>query len=112
MIVGSTRDDAESVLGECRGQGARVDHYLLLVYAEFGLCCFLQANGYRRDDVLERTALNARERDPVEIFGVFFAAQNQAAARPAQCLVGGGGNEIRVRHSARMNPPRPEAGDM
>src|SRR5579862_2780267 len=109
MIVGSTRDDAESVLSECRGQGARVDHYLLLVYAEFGLCCFLQANGFRRDDVFERTALNARKRDPVEIFGVFFAAQNQAAARPAESLMRSGGNEVGVRHRARMNTRRHEA---
>src|ERR1700751_5264505 len=62
--------------------------------------------------MFQRTALNAWKRDSIEIFSVFFAAKNQAAAGPAQRLVGGGGNEIRGRYRARMNSCCHETGDM
>ena len=51
----------------------------------------------------QRTALRAGEKRAVDILRVFFAAQNHSAARAAQSFVRGGGNEIGVRHRARMD---------
>ena len=45
-------------------------------------------------------------------FGEFFLAHDDAAARPAQTFVRGGGDEMRVRNRARMLAARDQPGDV
>ena len=54
-----------------------------------------EADGLRRDHVHERATLHTREDGAVELFGVLLATENHAAARAAQCFVGGGGDQLR-----------------
>ena len=48
----------------------------------------------------------------IEILGVLLAAQDHAAARPAQRLVRRRRDEVGVRHRARMDAGRDQAGDV
>ena len=112
MIVGAAAYYAEAALHYTGGQGFGVGYDLLAVFAEFRLCGFAEADGFGGDDVHERSALNAGESDAIEILGVLFAAENQAAARAAESFVGGGGNEIGVRDRAGMYAGGDQAGDV
>src|SRR5271169_5618633 len=103
VIVGSTRHDAESAFREGCCERARINNYLLLIRAELGFCSFLQADSLCRNDVFEGTTLHSWECDSVEIFRVFFTAENESSAWTAQSLVRGGRNKIGVGHRARMN---------
>jgi len=60
----------------------------------------------------ERSALNAGEHGAVQILGVFFLAQDQAAPGSAQGLVGGRGDEISVGDGAGVMTRGHEAGDV
>ena len=53
-----------------------------------------------------------REVGAVDAVGQVLAAEDHAAARPAQRLVGGGGDEVRVRERARVQARGHEAGDV
>ena len=68
VIIGAASNDTESALGETGGESFGIRHHLALVVHEFRLGCFLQADCFRGDDVLERAALKSRKRDAVEIF--------------------------------------------
>src|SRR5271154_4975866 len=95
VIVRSACYDAKSTLCERCGQCAGICNYLPLVDAEFRLRGFLQADGLRRNDVFERTALHARKCDPIEVLRVFLAAENEASAGASQSLMRGCRNEDR-----------------
>ena len=60
----------------------------------------------------QRAALDTWEHLRVDGLGVLRLAQNESAARAAQGLVGGGGDEVGMRDRAGMNPRRNEAGDV
>ena len=98
--------------GERRRQPLRVGDDLPLVVGERRLQRFLEADRLGRDDVHQRAALDAREHRAVEILRVLLAAQDHAAARPAQRLVRRRGDEIGVRHRARVHPGGDQAGDV
>ena len=60
---------------------------------------FFEGHGFGGNHVHQRAALQAGENGGVERFFVsVVAAQNHAAAWAAQGFVGGGGNEVSVRH--------------
>ena len=52
------------------------------------------------------------KRIAVEVLRVLLLAEDQAAARAAKRFVRGGGNEVGVRHGARMHARGDEAGDV
>src|SRR4051794_21212293 len=52
----------------------------------------------------QRSTLNTRESLRINLFSVFFSAENQSATRAAQGLMSGSGNKIRVGHWAWMQP--------
>ena len=79
---------------------------------ETRLLRFVKTNRFRRDDVFQRLAWDAGEHLRINFLRVFFARQNQAAARAAQGFVRGGRHKIRVLHRAGMNARRDEAGDV
>ena len=83
-----------------------------LVLGERRLHRFLEAHRLGRDDVHQRPALDAREHRAIEILLVLRAAQDHAAARAAQRLVRGGGDEVGVRHRARVHVRGDQTGDV
>ena len=62
----------------------------------------------------KRAALGSGENCLVEVILLsrFLIAEDHASSRPAQCLMGSGGNHIRIRDRARMKPCGNQAGDM
>ena len=50
------------------------------------------------DDVHQRPALNARKHGPIDFLGIGLLAEDHAAARSAERLVRGRGDEIGHRH--------------
>ncbi len=85
MIVRAAADDAIAQRGECRGERLRVLHNLLLVFLEAGLQRFVEADGFRRDDVHEGAALHTGEDLAVDFFDQFLVVrQDHAAAWAAQ----------------------------
>jgi hypothetical protein len=85
---------------------------LLLIRLEFRLQRLVEADRLAGDDVFQRSALDAGEHLRINLLGVFFRAENQAAARAAQRLVRRGRHEIRMADRAGMNPGRDHAGDV
>lgn len=83
----------------CSGirEHARVGDDALLVRLEFRLECLTEADRLCGDDMLERAALCAGEDGLVKLLCQFLIVrQDDAAARTAQRLVRGGGDDIRV----------------
>ena len=58
------------------------------------------------------SSLGSGKHRPVQLLRELLAAQHQAAARPAQSLVGGGGHEIHVRDGAWVQPRGDQARDV
>ena len=112
VVVGAAADHAEAAGDQPLGQRAGVGHDLPLVVDEGRIGRLLEAHRLGGDHVHQRSALHAREDRPVDRLGVDVAAQDQAAARPAQRLVGGGGDEVGVRHRVGVQPGRHQPGDV
>ncbi len=77
-----------------------------------GLERLAEAHGLGGDDVHQRTALDAGKHLRVDFFRELLLAKDDAAARAAQRLVGGGGDEIGVRHRARVHTRGDQTGDV
>ena len=60
----------------------------------------------------ERALAERREVGAIDALGEVRAREHHAATRPAQRLVGGGGDEVGVRERARVQPGRDEPGDV
>ena len=69
-------------------------------------------NLVRLNDVLKRAALRTRENRLVDGFGVFFAAENHAAARTAQRLMRRCRDDVGIRYGIRMQPGGDQARNM
>ena len=88
---------SKPLLLECVREHARVGDDALLVRLEFRLERLAEADRLGGDDMLERAALCAGEDGLVKLLCQFLIVrQNDAAARTAQRLVRGGGDDIRV----------------
>ena len=112
VVVGAAGDEAEAALDHRLGQRRGVVDDLLDVGLELGLQRLAEGDGLGGDDVLERAALDAGEDRLVERLGVLLLAQDDAAARTAQRLVRGGGDEVGVRHRRGVRAGGDEAGDV
>ena len=112
MVVGAAAHDPEAAVLHGLAHRLTVLHDLRGVRLHLRLHPFTEADGLGRNDVLERTALHAREDGGVERLGVLRLAQNETAARSAKRLVRGRGDEIRVRNGRFMRAARDKAGDM
>ena len=65
------------------------------------------------DHMHQRAALQAREHRRVDLLGeLLVVGEDHAAARPAQRLVRGRGDDMRVRERARMRAAGDESGEM
>ena len=84
----------------------RVGDDLRGVPAELRLRRLGEGHRLGRDDVLERAALEPGEHRAVDLLGQVLPAQDGAAARAAQRLVGGEGDDVGHAHRARVRPRR------
>src|ERR1700724_2806310 len=103
MIVRAAGDDAESRFGNFGSQFARVRNDLFGVFAESRIGRFLQAHRFGGDDMHQRPALRSGKSDAVEFLRKLRLAKHESAARSAQSFVSRRGNEIGMRHWARMH---------
>src|SRR5690606_4424708 len=100
---GAAGDDVEAAFEERAHHGPGVLHHFFLVVDEVLAHGFFEAHGLGGDDVHERAALVFRKHGKVQAFVQFFVAavgQDDAAARAAQGLVGGGGDHVGGRQRA------------
>ena len=107
--VGAPRQDVEPALLERLRERVRVRAYLLLVGAERVARCDPEARRLGGDDVVQRAALHPREDRAVDRLRVLLAAQDEPRPRPGERLVRRRGDEVAVRHRARVDPGRDEA---
>ena len=113
MVVRAAGNQIEALILEGCRQCLCVVNDALLVSLELRLECLAEADSLRRDDVLERTALGAREDRLVELLGkLLVVGEDNAAARTAQGLVGGGGHDVRIRNRALMQTGGDQTCDM
>ena len=98
MALGAAADDTQTALGQCFGNDLRVLHHLLLVAFELRCHRFFEGDGFGCDDMHQRTTLQAREDGAVDRLLMLSLHQNNATARTAQTLVGGGGHHVGMRH--------------
>ena len=94
------------------GQGLGVADDLGGVVAELRLGRLPEGHRLGRDDVLEGTALQAREHRLVDGRGQVGRAQDGAAPRAAQRLVGGEGDDVGHSHRVGVDAAGDEAGDV
>ena len=103
-------DNAQTALREsfCNDLGVFDD--LLLVSFELGCEGFFERHSLGRNHMHKGAALQARKDGAVNGFFVLGFHQDDAAARAAQTLVGGGGDHVGVGHGVGVNACRNEAG--
>ena len=83
---------------------------LLLISLELGLERLVEADCLGRDHVLERAALRAREDGLVELLAqLLVVREDDAAARAAQRLMRGGGDNVRIRQRVHVQAGRNQA---
>src|SRR5690606_12741123 len=114
VVPGAAGNHVEAAFDEYLGHGLGVLHHLLLVGLELRLQGFLEAHGLGGDHVHQRAALAAREYGGVQLLLDLFVGlgQDQAAARAAQGLVGGGGDHVGVGQRVRVHASGNQAGDV
>ena len=112
MIVRAPRQESEAAAQERIRQRLGVDHDLPLVVAEGGGRGLVQRDRLGGDHVHQGTALVAREDRTVDRLRILLAEQDHAAPRAAQRLVGGGGDEVGVRHGRGMKACGHQAGEV
>ena len=95
MGVRAARNEPVPAREEGLGERARVAKDLALVGAPLGRRGLAEGHGLARDDVHERSPLHSGHDRPVQVAGVLGPAHHHAAARAAQCLVRGRGDEVR-----------------
>ena len=112
VVVGAAGNDSITVLADARGERFGIDHYLPLIFAKLRLERFMKANGFCSDNVHQWAALYPGENGGIDLLGEFLFAHNNAAPRPAQTLMCGGGDKMRVRDRTWMLAARNEPGDV
>ena len=112
MVVGAARHDAEARLRERSGERGRVRAYLLRVDLELWRRRLLQHHGLARDDVHQRAALDVGEHRTVDRLPELGVAEDHAAAGPAECLVRGRRDDLRMPHRCRVLAGRDETGEV
>lgn len=113
VIVRAAGAELVAMLNEPCSEGLGVLDDLGLVLGKARLEGFAKADGLGGDDVHQWPALNPGEDLGIEFLDVVLVVrEDDAAARTAQALVRGGGNEVRVLHRAGVNAASDEAGNV
>ena len=105
-------EHVEPALLERLGERVGVRAHLALVVAERLGRRDLKAGRLGRDRVHERAALHAGEDSAVDRLRVLLLAEDEAGARAGERLVRRRGDEVAVRHRARMQPGGDEPGEV
>ena len=104
---------ARPPLDQRLGQRLGVVDHALGVELELGLERLAEGDRLGGDDMHQRAALQAGEDRRVDLLAdLFVVRQDHAAARAAQRLVRGGGDDMGVRQRARMDAAGDQAGEM
>ena len=99
VIVGTAGNQLDTARLQLCSHSLGILDDLACVLLELRLQCLAEANRLGRDNMLERTALGAREYSGVNaLCQNCVVGQDQAAARTTKRLVGGGGNNVSIRH--------------
>ena len=72
----------------------------------------VEANGFRRYDMHERSALHSGEDLRIDRLRVLRLAENHAGARTAQTFVRRAGDKVGIRHRSRMHTARDKSGNV
>ncbi|MOA04655.1 hypothetical protein D3C78_1242220 [compost metagenome] len=103
MAVGSTRDDAQTTLRQHLCQRLRIGDDLAGIVGKFRTQGLAESHGLGGDDVHQGAALIAGEDGRVQLLRqIGVIGKDHAAAGAAQGLVGGGGDDMGVRHRVRI----------
>ena len=112
MVVRAAGDKAHAALLQRLGEHGGIFDHLLLIGAEGRLQRLAEADRLAGDDVHERAALRTGEDGAVDLFGKLVPAEDDRAARAAQRLVRRAGDDIGIRHRARVHARGDEAADV
>ena len=115
--VGAAGQDGDAGVGDVRlveavGDDPGAFQDALLAFLEFLGAGDLEGHGLGGDHVHERSALLAGEDVGVDLLGPFLLGQDHAGAGAGEGLVHGGGDDVGVRHRARVQPGGHEAGEV
>ena len=83
MIIGAAGNDAVTMLGQTGGERFCVNDDLSLIFAELCLQRFVETDGFRSDNVHERSALDTGKNGGVDLFRELLLAHDDPAARSA-----------------------------
>ena len=112
MGVSAAGDDAEAFALERLSHGFRISHDLTRIVPEGRLQRFLKSDGFGGDDVDERSALVSGEDIFVDRGGELLPGEDEAGTWSAQRLVGGAGDNLRVRNRRWMHASGNETGEV
>ena len=112
MGIGAAGNDADAILLQLIREDLFILFDLFRILLEIIGEIFAESDSLCCDDMHERTALHAREYRFIDGFAILFLAHDDAAARSAKSLVGGGGHDICPRHRARIFTACDKAGEV
>ena len=112
VVVGAAGDQVGAAVHQRLGERPGVGDDGVGVVAERGCGGLVQRDRDGGRGVVVRAALEAGEDRLVDGLGVLGAGHQHAAARAAQRLVGGGGDDVGVRDGRRVGAAGDQAGDV
>merc|ERR1740123_1882162 len=116
MVGGADGNEVEIASLQGLGQGLRILHDLLLVLLELRTLPHLERRGQRRDRLVVRATLEAREHGCVDLFLEVIllapAEENHGTSGPAQGLVGRGRHDVGVIERRSDHTTDNKAGDV
>ena len=112
MVIRAAGDETDAALGEGVRQNGCIFDDLGLICLELIAHGFLEADGLTGDDMHERTALRSGEHGAVYLLFELVLAEDDSTSRTSQGLVSGAGDNIGIRHGARVNARCDKAADM
>src|SRR5579884_3673715 len=112
VVVGAAADQDDVAPAQPGGERLGVGHHVGCVLLEFRLHALVQHHRLGGDGVVVRAALGAGEHRLVDRVGVLGLAEDHAAPGTAHRLVGGEGDEVRMRHRARMRTAGHQPGEV
>jgi hypothetical protein len=111
--VGAARHQIGAALLEAIGEGLGVGDHRFGIGLEIGLQRFAEGDCLGGDDMHQRAALQAREDRRIDLLGDgLVIGQHHAAARAAQGLMGGGGDNMGMAEGGGMLARRHQTGEV
>mmetsp|Transcript_7200 Transcript_7200/g.11906 ORF Transcript_7200/g.11906 Transcript_7200/m.11906 type:complete len:353 (+) Transcript_7200:1236-2294(+) len=111
--VGAVGHGVQTTFVQLIGQGLGVLDHLLLIELEGWVECLAECHSFGRDNVHQRTTLNARKDGRVELFRQrLVIGQDHAATGATQGLVGRGGGRMHMGHRVGVEASGNQTGKM